>query len=157
MTAPEAEPAAYRPEDYDNGTFSTEPFEPRIVEKPWGQEKHLVPQGLAYMLKEITVNPGCRLSLQSHDVKRESWRALSGPCKVILENSGRELVTIDLEPGMTYTCALGQRHRLAAGEEGPAVFLEVSTDEAGNTFRLEDDYARPDETPKQRAIERGEA
>jgi hypothetical protein len=35
--------------------------------------------------------------------------------------------------------------------------IEVSTPEQGTTWRLEDDYARPDETPQQRKIERGEA
>lgn len=147
-------PAEYKPEDYDKSTFSIEPFEWRVITKPWGFEEHMVKEGMRYMLKRITVNPGCELSLQAHDVKVESWTALSGPCKVILENEQGELTTVDMVPGVTYDCALGQQHRLAAGAEGQAVFLEVSTPEEGNTFRLQDNYARPDETPELREIDR---
>jgi hypothetical protein len=32
--------------------------------------------------------------------------------------------------------------------------VEVSTPELGTTWRLEDDFARPHETPQQRALER---
>jgi mannose-6-phosphate isomerase len=141
---------------FDPSDFSTDSYVRRI-DKPWGYELHLVPDDLPYMMKLICVNPGARLSLQVHDVKRESWTLLDGPGKVIWENNTGELVETKLEPGVGYTCRLGQKHRLAAGEEGMARIFECSTPEEGNTFRLEDDYARPDETPEQRAIERGES
>jgi mannose-6-phosphate isomerase len=138
---------------FDTSGFATEPYVRRI-DKPWGYELHLVPEGLPYMMKLIHVNAGCRLSLQVHDEKRESWTCVSGPAKVIWENSAGELVETILEPGVGYTCKLGQKHRLAAGEDGDAEFFETSTPESGTTYRLEDDYARPDETPEQRQIER---
>ena len=133
--------------------FSTDAYVKRIT-KPWGYELHLVPEGLPYMMKLIHVNAGCRLSLQVHDVKQESWTPLSGPAKVIWEAVDGTLVETTLTRGVGYTCQVGQKHRLAAGTEGDAEFLEVSTPEAGTTFRLEDDYARPDETPEQRTLER---
>lgn len=140
---------------FDPNGFSTEPYVRRI-EKPWGFELHLVPEGLPYMMKIIHVTAGKRLSLQVHDEKRESWTLLSGPGRVIWENSAGELVETALEKGVGYTCALGQKHRLCAGEEGDAEFFETSTPESGTTYRLEDDFARPDETPEQRKAERGE-
>jgi hypothetical protein len=35
--------------------------------------------------------------------------------------------------------------------------IEASTPELGTTWRLEDDFARPDETPAQRELERSAA
>ena len=140
---------------FDPANFSIEPFV-KLIEKPWGWEKHLVREDLPYMMKIIHVNAGKRLSLQIHDEKQESWTLLSGPGRVIWENNHGELVEMPLVPGQGYTVQIGQRHRLMAGEEGDAEFLEASTPEAGTTWRPEDDYARPDETPEQRKKERGE-
>ncbi len=42
-----------------------------------------------------------------------------------------------------YTVNPDCRHRLCAYDE--SVVMEVSKPEAGTTFRLEDDYSRPDE------------
>ena len=57
--------------------------------------------------------------------------------------------------GHGYTCALGQKHRLEGITD--CDIIEVSTPEDGTTWRLQDDFDRPHETPEQRAIERGEA
>lgn len=95
------------------------------------------------------------LSLQLHDEKRETWLLQSGRAKVVWENGDGELVETELEPGRGYTCALGQRHRLVGVTD--CEVIEVSTPELGTTWRLEDDYARPHETPDQRALERGGA
>jgi hypothetical protein len=55
-------------------------------------------------------------------------------------------------PGKGYSTKVGQKHRLK-GLEGGTDILEVSTPEAGTTWRLEDDYARKDQTPQERAAE----
>jgi mannose-6-phosphate isomerase len=140
---------------FDPSEFSNEPYAKR-VDKPWGYELHLVPEDLPYMMKIIHVTAGCRLSEQVHDTKLESWTLLDGPGLVIWGNDKGELVTTQLEKGVGYTCQVGQPHRLAAGPEGNAVFFETSTPESGITYRTADDYGRPDETPEQRKIERGE-
>lgn len=77
---------------------------------------------------------------------------LSGRGKVIWENSNGELTETELVAGQGYSCALGQKHRLAGITD--CDILEVSTPEIGTTYRLEDDYKRPDETEAQRSIER---
>ncbi|MGA2968165.1 MAG: hypothetical protein ABSD69_03295, partial [Candidatus Levyibacteriota bacterium] len=59
-----------------------------------------------------------------------------------------------LTPGKGYTTLIGQRHRLCGITD--CDIIEFSTPEKGTTLRLEDDYKRPDETPEQRKIERGE-
>ena len=138
---------------YDPANFSIDAYS-RRVEKPWGYEIHWVPADAPYMGKIIHVNAGARLSLQMHDEKQESWLVMSGQAAVIWENEQGELVQTDLLPGQGYSTKLGQKHRLIGVTDTDIV--EVSTPELGTTWRLEDDYARPDETPEQRKKERGE-
>ena len=60
----------------------------------------------------------------------------------------------ELEEGKGYSTSVGQKHRLIGITD--CDIIEVSTPEIGTTWRVEDDYSRPDETEEQRAIERGE-
>jgi mannose-6-phosphate isomerase len=64
------------------------------------------------------------------------------------------MIETELLPGQGYSTAVGQRHRLVGVTDCDVV--EVSTPERGTTWRLEDDSARPNETPEQRRKERGE-
>lgn len=135
---------------FDPGEFTTSPYV-RRAEKPWGYELHWVPEGAPYMGKLIHINEGKRLSLQVHDQKQESWFIIKGRGAVIWENNKGELIEIELEPGVGYTIQLGQKHRLKGLTD--CDIIEVSTPEAGTTWRLEDDFKRPDQTPEERAEE----
>lgn len=135
-------------------SFSTTPYVKR-VEKPWGYELHLVPEEYPYMMKIMHVDAGKRLSLQVHDAKRETYLVMSGRASLIWENSEGTLIETELETGKGYSTQIGQKHRLKGITDTD--ILESSTPEAGTTWRLEDDYDRPDETPEQRKKERGES
>lgn len=141
-------------EGTDNKNAFTNDSYAKRVEKPWGYELHWVPEDRPYMGKLLHITADARLSLQVHDKKQESWFLMNGRGKVVWENSQGELIETELEPGKGYTCALGQKHRLIGITD--CDIIEVSTPELGTTWRLEDDYARPDETPEQRKKERGE-
>jgi mannose-6-phosphate isomerase len=140
-----------QPPQFDTSDFSTDAYSKKI-DKPWGYEVHWVPADAPYMGKIIHVNQGARLSLQIHDEKQESWLVVKGKAAVIWENEQGELIQTDLQEGQGYSTKLGQRHRLVGVTDCDIV--EVSTPELGTTWRLEDDYARPHETPEQRDIER---
>jgi mannose-6-phosphate isomerase len=137
----------------DKTNFTNSPYVKK-VDKPWGYELHWVPEGLPYMGKIEHINAGARLSLQVHDAKQESWFLMNGRGKIIWEDNEGNIVETEMEMGKGYTCALGQKHRLVGITD--CDIIEVSTPEMGTTLRLEDDYKRPDETPEQRKIERGE-
>lgn len=137
----------------DPKKFNIAPYVKR-VEKPWGYELHWVPEDKPYIGKVLHINIGKRLSLQVHDQKQESWFLMNGQAKVIWADTSGELVETELQPGFGYTTEIGQKHRLVGITD--CDILEVSTPEKGTTYRLEDDFARPDETPEQRKIERGE-
>ena len=133
--------------------FTLEPHARRI-EKPWGYEILLSPPGVAYTAKLIHVHAGKRLSLQLHDTKVETQTLVAGSGVLLLEGADGQLHEIAMEPGVGYHVAVGQRHRLCAAPHESATVFEASTPEVGVTLRLEDDYARPDETERQRAAER---
>lgn len=138
---------------FDPKDFSTEPYVKR-VEKPWGYELHWVPEDAPYMGKLLHINAGARLSLQVHDEKQESWFIIQGRGAVIWEDGQGELVETELRPGVGFSTQIGQKHRLKGITD--CDIIEVSTPEKGTTWRLEDDFARPHETPEQRKKERGE-
>lgn len=139
---------------YDPSSFSVASYAKKI-DKPWGYELHWVPAELPYLGKVIHILAGKRLSLQIHDVKQESFFLLSGRAGVIWEDNSGQLIETELRPGVGYTVDVGQKHRLFGITDCDVI--EVSTPEAGTTWRLEDDFARPNETPQQRQKERGEA
>jgi mannose-6-phosphate isomerase len=136
---------------FDTSNFTNDPYVLR-VEKPWGYELHWARPDAPYMGKILHINEGARLSLQLHDQKQESWMVMQGQAAVLWENNHGELIQTELQPGQGYTSQIGQKHRLVGITDCDVI--EVSTPELGTTWRLEDDYSRPHETPEQRDKER---
>lgn len=145
--------SSFDPNQFDKSSFTNEGYVKK-VEKPWGYELHWVKEGMPYMGKVLHINAGKRLSLQAHDKKQESYWLVNGECNLVIENTNGEMETITLEKGKGYTTMIGQKHRHQAVTDCDV--LEVSTPEMGMTWRLEDDFARPDETEEQRKKERAE-
>ena len=138
---------------FDRSDFTVRPLARRI-DKPWGYEILLTPEGAPYAAKLIHVQAGKRLSLQVHDTKVETQTLVDGRGLLLLEGADGQLHEIDMEPGVGYHVAVGQRHRLCAAPDADVTVFEASTPEQGVTLRLEDDYARPDETEALRKAER---
>ncbi len=136
----------------DKSKFINSPFLIK-VEKPWGHELIFTQPDLPYTGKIISIKAGKRLSLQIHDEKQESCFLVSGECNLIIENTEGELETINMEAEKGYTIKKSQRHRFHSVTD--CELFEVSTPEIGITYRLEDDYRRPDETQEFRTKERG--
>lgn len=141
------------PPKFDPSNFNNDPYVKR-VEKPWGYELHWVPENRPYMGKVLHINAGARLSLQIHDEKQETWFIIGGKAKAVWENNKGEMIETELITGQGYSTLVGQKHRLVGITDCDVV--EASTPELGTTWRLEDDYTRPHETPQQRKKERGE-
>ena len=128
----------------DKSGFQTEGYVKR-VSKPWGYELHLTTEDQPYMMKLLHINKDCRLSLQAHDAKSESWMVHSGKAAVIIEDAQGELVQIELKPGMGYTSRLGQRHRLV-GQTRAVEILQPATGRCGMRYchRRRWNHRRPD-------------
>jgi mannose-6-phosphate isomerase len=143
VTKPTLDPGQPELPSADPSTFSVCGAS-RRVDKPWGHEVHWTPEDRPYVGKVLHIDAGKRLSFQVHDEKLETWFLLRGRAKVLWDGPDGELVETELEPGMGYSCVIGQRHRLIGITDCDVV--EVSTPELGTTYRLDDDYARSDET-----------
>lgn len=137
--------------NFAKNNFINSPFVLR-VEKPWGYEFIFTPPDLPYVGKILHINAGRRLSLQIHDKKQETGFVTTGRCNLVIENTEGELETIEMTPNKGYTVRPGQRHRYHAITDCDV--FEASTPEIGTTYRLEDDYKRPDETENLRSEER---
>ena len=116
----------------------------RTIPKPWGQEIIYTPENLNYTFKQIQINDGARLSLQSHDEKVETFVLIEGQADLVIGPDIDHLETIHMEIKKGYNIPLGVVHRMVGVKN--AIILEASTPETGTTFRYQDDYKRPDET-----------
>ena len=75
-----------------------------IGERPWGTYEVLT-ESDGYKVKRITVVPGGRLSLQSHQHRAEHWVVVTGIATVTVgENTGTASAVVELrEPLEEYT------------------------------------------------------
>lgn len=112
-----------------------------VVEKPWGHEVIIAKNDL-YVVKQLFVKSGKRLSKQLHRQKNEHITLIAGDAFMYLEvDSG--VAYFKLAPMQPVEIEPGTIHRLIAGEED-AILVEVSTPELEDVVRLEDDYGRAD-------------
>ena len=108
------------------------------VERPWGQFQQFV-SNQTVTVKIITVEPGHRLSLQTHEHRGEFWQVLDVPIEVTVGDR-----TWEAQPGESVWVPQGAVHRMANKGDRSGRLLEVAFgdfDEA-DIVRIEDDYAR---------------
>lgn len=136
---------------FDKSKFTIIPFQTR-VDKPWGFEIIYTPASAPAVGKILHVFAGKRLSLQYHDEKIETLCCISGKGIITLTDSDGQQKEIEMEINKGYCVVPGQIHRVTAITD--MEFIESSTPESGNTFRLQDDTNRDTETEEMRKKER---
>ena len=119
--------------------------------KPWGEEIIYTTQNFKYTLKQIKINDGSRISLQSHTEKVETFVLVEGEADLIIGPDLDHLETFHMEIKRGYNIPVGIIHRMIGIKN--AVILEGSTSETGTTVRYQDDYQRPDETESLRQLD----
>jgi mannose-6-phosphate isomerase len=111
----------------------------KFEERPWGSYTVLHTDENC-QVKQLVINPGKRISLQSHNFRAEHWFIVSGEGNAHLD--GKE---IRVGPGNSLDIPIGALHRISCDEVTPLVFIEVQT---GSSFaeedilRYEDDFGR---------------
>jgi mannose-6-phosphate isomerase-like protein (cupin superfamily) len=106
-----------------------------IINKPWGHER-IIENNDLYVVKEIFVRAGRRLSLQYHKKKIETLFLVAGDG--YFSNGKNFHRPILFKPIFVASKAT---HRIGAGKHD-ALWVEVSTTELDDVVRLEDDYGR---------------
>jgi mannose-6-phosphate isomerase len=104
-------------------------------ERPWGNYT-VIHTDETSQVKKLVVNPGKRISLQSHKFRAEHWFIVSG--QGIAELDGKE---VEVTPGDSVDVPIGSKHRIASGAAEPLIFIEIQT---GSSFS-EDDIIRYDD------------
>ena len=110
-------------------------FEPR----PWGGYV-VLNDGDDCKVKRMMVNPGQRLSYQSHNRRAEHWVVVSGVATVTLDGTD-----IDVSPGESIDIPLQAAHRVANQGTDELVFIEVQLGDyfgEDDIVRYSDDYGR---------------
>ena len=111
----------------------------KTVYRPWGFYT-VIAQGQGFMTKIIHVNPGQKLSVQSHNFRSEHWVVLSGTAKVVLE--AKELI---LSPGHSVDIPLKAIHSLQNPYKEDLEIIEVQKGDPlieEDIIRYEDMYGR---------------
>lgn len=107
--------------------------------RPWGYYIDLVERD-DHKIKEITVNPGQRLSLQKHRRRAEHWTVVTGEALVTV---GKQETL--LTPGQSVDVPRGAVHRIQNPGTIPLLLVEVQMGDyfgEDDIIRLEDDYDR---------------
>lgn len=124
----------------------------KTTHRPWGHYTELYEDDKC-KVKRIVVNPGGRLSLQSHTHREEQWTFISGRGTaeledVWVEDSDLMQIPCGVRPGLTWVVYIkkGQKHRVRNDSDSePLVFIEI---QRGDSFaeeditRYQDDYGR---------------
>jgi len=102
------------------------------VYRPWGSYES-IDSGSRHQVKRITVNPGSKLSLQSHFHRAEHWVVVSGTARVTV--GAEETV---LGENQSVYIPLGETHRLENPGRIPLELIEVQV----GSYLGEDDIVR---------------
>jgi mannose-1-phosphate guanylyltransferase / mannose-6-phosphate isomerase len=105
------------------------------VRRPWGTYESLG-QGLKHQIKHIVVEPGGRLSLQSHKHRAEHWVVVAGQATITVGDTTADYVT-----GQHVYIEIQQKHRLENHTKEPVTIVEVQI----GSYLGEDDIKRFDD------------
>lgn len=107
--------------------------------RPWGKYEVLIDED-NHKVKKITVYPGAKLSLQSHNRRAEHWVVVKGTAEIV---HGEDLLT--LEENESTFIPVGTKHRLGNPGKTNLEIIEVQTGdylEEDDIVRYEDVYKR---------------
>lgn len=113
----------------------SEVSEHATIGRPWGSYRS-IDSGTGFQVKEIVVNPGGRLSLQSHRKRAEHWIVVEGEARVTCNDE----VSV-LKANESIYIPLGAKHRLENLATTPLRLIEVQC----GSYLGEDDIERYDD------------
>jgi len=109
-----------------------------LVKRPWGTFQ-VIDMGPGFVVKRIEVQPGQKLSLQSHAQRKEYWNVVSGRAEVYLD--GREFF---LSMGKSIFINNTIKHRLSNPENHLLIIIEIQMGncQESDIVRYSDLYGR---------------
>lgn len=107
--------------------------------RPWGTYT-ILDETTGYKVKQITVRPGAKLSLQYHHHRSEHWIVVKGIATITIDDK-----TFDLKANESVFIPKEAKHRLSNQQDEELILIEA---QVGNYLgeddivRLQDDYKR---------------
>lgn len=111
----------------------------RRVYRPWGSYE-TIDSGPKYQVKKLVVNPGRKLSLQSHGHRAEHWVVVTGTATVTRGDD-----VFELKKDESTYLPIGTRHRLENATSDILELIEVQTGDylgEDDIIRYDDDFGR---------------
>lgn len=100
-----------------------------VIEKPWGSYK-ILERGERYLVKNILVIPGGKLSLQSHKHRSEHWVVVEGIATITINESKKQLKSNE-----SIFIPQNTKHRLENNGDKDIMIIET---QFGNILNEED-------------------
>jgi cytidyltransferase-like protein len=95
------------------------------TERPWGYYR-VLHEVSGMKVKELTVNPGCSLSMQRHSLRAEYWIVSEGEAMVNRQmESGYSLPSVHLRKHIEYKVPVREWHQLTNPYEVPVKVVEI--------------------------------
>ena len=108
------------------------------TKRDWGYYR-VIHEVQGTKVKELTVEPGQRLSMQKHAKRNEYWLVTEGACEVLSQTEGGyQLPVVRLEKHDEYTIICGDWHQLYNPYDNPCRIVEIQYGE----YCKEDDIER---------------
>ena len=107
--------------------------------RPWGWFESLI-VAPGYQVKRLHVDPGARLSMQSHQHRSEHWVVVAGTATVVINEREKQVSTNE-----SVYINVGDKHRLANDTDQSLVVIEVQTGSylgEDDIVRYQDDFSR---------------
>jgi mannose-6-phosphate isomerase-like protein (cupin superfamily) len=110
-----------------------------IVQKPWGSYL-VLEQGKNYLVKNIFIKPGEKLSLQSHEHRSEHWTIVEGFAKITINSTINNLKSND-----SIFIPKNAKHRVENNNNENLIIIEIQYGnilQEDDIIRYEDIYGR---------------
>ena len=96
------------------------------TERPWGYYRVLHQDGAEMKLKELTVNPGCSLSMQRHRYRYEHWFVTEGTATInTLDADGKTVMKNFVMKNMQTYIGREEWHQLVNKSHTPLKVIEI--------------------------------
>jgi len=96
------------------------------TERPWGYYRVLHQDGAEMKLKELTVNPGCSLSMQRHRYRFEHWFITEGTATInTLDADGKTVMKNFVMKNMQTYIGREEWHQLVNKSDTPLKVIEI--------------------------------
>ena len=100
------------------------------TERPWGYYR-VLHEVDGTKVKELTINPGCSLSMQKHYQRAEYWLVSAGSCVVNASlDNGYALPPKTLNAHDSYSVPVAEWHQLTNPTTEPCKIVEIQYGEA---------------------------